>query len=265
MKIYYLYKITNTLNRKIYIGITSDPERRKRQHFNKTPVGTVSILKQAIVKYGSENFSFDVICVGEKDYILDLEVKAIKLYQTQNKEFGYNIKQGGETGQGYSLNFTKKDKAHYVSGFWFPNVRTALDKLNMDSSTFKRRRKEGNLGDTYHKGLKESWEGLKIYVGGFWWKDVFQASDKLLVSVEALKSRIKKGTLEQGYLIRQQSGLNNHMFGIDPSEHPSSKAVLVNGTHYTSIKEATLDTGISKYLIHKYIKENKSGFSYLTY
>lgn len=265
MKIYYLYKITNKLTKKIYIGITSNPERRKRQHFNKTPVGTVSILKQAIVKYGSENFLFELICIGEKDYILDLEVKAIKLYQTQDKNFGYNIKQGGQSGQGYKLNYTTKDKPQYVSGFWFPNVRTALSKLDIDASTFKRRRKEGKLGDTFHEGLKQTWGGLRVYVGGFWWQDVFQASAKLLVSVEALKSRIKKGTLEQAYLVREQSGAKNHMFAIDPSEHPSSKSVLVNGVEYRSIKQATLDTGISKYLIHKYIRENKSGFSYLTY
>ena len=52
-----IYKITNTLNNKIYVGQTKYPiEKRFLQHSKSlTPLG------RAIQQYGIENFTFEVI------------------------------------------------------------------------------------------------------------------------------------------------------------------------------------------------------------
>ena len=258
MKLHYLYKITNTVNGKMYIGITSRPNQRFKQHME----GKSSLLlKSAVAKYGVDAFVFEVLVIGGKDYIADLERKAISLYETQKRDKGYNIKPGGEVGlAGYSLKVTAKDKWQYASGFWFPNPRTAFTSLGIDSSTFKRRRKEGTLGDIVLSNLKGTWEGARIYVAGFWWGSVFEASENLQVSKEALKQRIKKGTLEQGYVVREQSGSNNHMFGISADKHPSSKRISVDGVIYSTIKEASGSTGISKYILTKRVKVGDNAF-----
>lgn len=98
---YYLYKITNKLNGKSYIGITNNSDKRFRQHcclsIAKAKKSPISL---SIQKYGKENFKFDVICMGSKDYILDLEVKSIKEYNTQVPN-GYNISSGGEINSGW--------------------------------------------------------------------------------------------------------------------------------------------------------------------
>ena len=62
MSAYYLYKITNTLNSKVYVGITKNPVKRKAQHFkNRKSHKTISLIKQAIDKYGEDNFSFEIL------------------------------------------------------------------------------------------------------------------------------------------------------------------------------------------------------------
>lgn len=261
MKSCFLYKITNTINSKMYIGITQNPDKRMRAHFYKEVKGTVSYIKRAIAKWGVENFTFELLCEGSRDYIADLEVKAIKLYKTRGKG-GYNIKPGGEKGAGYNMHYTNRDKFHYVSGFWFPNVRTALRSIGIDKSTFTRRRKNGDLGDIVHEGLKQNWAVQKVYVAGFWWPDIFIAMRSLNKTQSALISRIKKGTLEQGSYVREQNGENNHMFGISPKDHPSSKAVVIESILYTSIKEATEATGFSKFIITTRIKEGHPNFAY---
>ena len=55
----YLYKITNLINGKGYIGITNDHKKRWANHkCNNNP--TMAIAK-AIKKYGIENFKFVVL------------------------------------------------------------------------------------------------------------------------------------------------------------------------------------------------------------
>lgn len=262
MKSCFLYKITNNLNGKMYIGITQNPKRRLQYHLNGSEWGTaISYLKRAVNKYGAENFTAEIICEGSRDYIADLEVKAIELYETRGKG-GYNIKPGGETGPGYSIYKTIRDNPYFVSGFWFPNIRTALKALRIDKSTFQRRRRAGNLGDIVHQGLQRNWASEKTYVAGFWWPNIFIAAKALGRSPEAIKATIKKGNLEQGAYVREQDGDKNHMFGIDPKDHPSSTPMIINGILYNSLKEACIGTGLSKYLIRKQIKNGHPNFAY---
>ena len=53
-----VYSVRNTINNKIYIGQSIDVERRWSQH--KYGKGNL-ILKNAILKYGLENFEFKIL------------------------------------------------------------------------------------------------------------------------------------------------------------------------------------------------------------
>lgn len=87
---HYLYKITNMLSNKSYIGVTQDTTVRWKDHCRSTG----SCISSAINKYGVGNFSFQVLVVGPKDYIYELEEKAICIYGTRVPN-GYNIAVGG--------------------------------------------------------------------------------------------------------------------------------------------------------------------------
>lgn len=270
MKNCYLYKIVNQVNGKMYVGITSNPANRKQRHFSKTGHSAFSIIRVAMDKYGRENFSFEIICVGAKDYILDLEVKAISLYRTCEKKFGYNIKPGGQSGRGYSVNGTKRDVPTFVSGFWFPNRRSALKSLNMTVDVYKNRKRRGTLESITQTYQVKSNKGVirliqtPRYVAGFWFPSFKVASEVLNQSYSGIVARVEKGFVEQSYprQLRNQIAENNHMFGIDPKDHPSSIAVIINNIKYDSIKQATEATGFSKYIINTRIKENHPDFRY---
>ena len=72
MKVY-IYKITNLINNKIYIGQTINIEERWRHHreipYRKNSKEKNRQLYRAIKKYGLDNFKFEVI-----DEIEDLEI-----------------------------------------------------------------------------------------------------------------------------------------------------------------------------------------------
>lgn len=86
-----IYKITNLVNNKIYIGkdTTSDPN-----YF-----GSGLIIRKAIKKYGLENFIKEVIDETE-DYkeLSKKEISWIKKLNSTNKKIGYNISTGGDGG-----------------------------------------------------------------------------------------------------------------------------------------------------------------------
>ena len=89
-----IYKITNTINGKCYIGQTTDPKRRFQEHKAKG-YGTDEnkILYYAFDKYGIENFTFEVIESDIENYN-EREKYWIRYYDSF--ENGYNMTPGGE-------------------------------------------------------------------------------------------------------------------------------------------------------------------------
>ena len=90
---YSLYKITNLLNNKNYIGVTNrDPKGRFAEHKKSS---SKSFIGKAIQSDGIDNFSFEILLTGIKDKnISDLECEYIKKYNSLLPN-GYNADLGG--------------------------------------------------------------------------------------------------------------------------------------------------------------------------
>ena len=91
----YIYKITNKINGKSYIGQTTDYQRRFREHRNKGYGEEPNKpLYNAFDKYGIDNFDFEVIEDLTENYN-EREKYWIQYYNTLLPN-GYNIEPGGE-------------------------------------------------------------------------------------------------------------------------------------------------------------------------
>lgn len=110
----HLYKITNTMNDMVYIGVTKNPNARMNAHAC-LKIPTKSIIKNAIKKYGRDKFTLQVLVTSTQEYCYELERKAIEAYNTL-KPNGYNICTGGRGATGIfgELNgmYGKKGEAH---------------------------------------------------------------------------------------------------------------------------------------------------------
>ena len=109
---YYIYRFTNLINNKVYIGMTSCVERRYDAHI-KIANGTCNkqLIHKAIHKYGIINFKFEILSKHYKfKNCCDEEIKQIKKHNSTATNFGYNIMHGG-SGSNISIHrkFLKED------------------------------------------------------------------------------------------------------------------------------------------------------------
>ncbi len=92
----YIYRITNIINGKAYIGETKqkDVQSRWKEHIRSiTTLNGATALICAFKKYGIDNFKFEVLIICFDEDHLSYEVEYIKKYNTL-KPHGYNISNG---------------------------------------------------------------------------------------------------------------------------------------------------------------------------
>jgi group I intron endonuclease len=137
----FIYKITNNLNKKFYIGFTSqeNPKWRFHQHLStaRSKKKNNQPIIRAIRKYGEENFSFEIILKGDKNFLLITEEP--RLIKELKPE--YNATLGGEGIIGYK--HTEKTK----------KIISNLHNGRKESEDHKKWRS---------KKLKEGWENVPV-------------------------------------------------------------------------------------------------------
>jgi group I intron endonuclease len=145
MQTQYIYKITNMLNDKIYIGQSIDKKGRWKQHkYSAKRDEPVQYIHHAMKKYGVENFKFEVIDFAFNQWQADcLEINYIQQYNATDKQFGFNIETGG-----HHAPMTKETIAKIKQ--WYVDHPEYVAKLSekMTGNTF-------SLGTTHSQEYKD--------------------------------------------------------------------------------------------------------------
>ena len=110
MEMMYIYKTTNLIDGKIYIG-----QKSKKLNDNEY-YGSGILIKQAINKYGKENFKKEIIEYCENKKELDLKEQYwIKKLKTRDLKIGYNIQCGGLGGDTLSTHPKRNEIIQKIS------------------------------------------------------------------------------------------------------------------------------------------------------
>lgn len=95
----FIYQILNTVNNKRYIGqsIQRDKQRLwEHKTYLKNGTHQNRHLQRAWNKYGSDKFEFSILCIAKTlSELNELEEDYISKFNTLHREFGYNIRGGG--------------------------------------------------------------------------------------------------------------------------------------------------------------------------
>lgn len=209
-----IYKVTNLVNGKLYIGLTTQTlrERRYGHMFNaRNPHkgDGDAYFYNAIRKYGEHNFKWEVIEIAPNfdreeevmDYLNEREVYWIALYDSYNN--GYNLTKGGGGKVGFTFNHTEETK---------------------------RKISESNMGRIMSKESRERISKSRIgrFKGDenpFFGK---RHSEKVKAKISSSKKGISVHTEESKKKIsKAMSGENHHSFG--------------KGTRHRAIVQLTLE------------------------
>lgn len=169
---HYLYRITNQLDGKVYIGQAINPKRRWTDHkWNAKQLNAVQYVSRAMGKHGISNFVFEVIatCKTQED-ANETESILIEQYCSRDKEFGYNIKPGGNNSPHAESTKEKirqatiqqiAEKGHPAAGrIVSEETRQLIRKIRLENpveytSEVRQRMSEAHIGTKDTKETKE--------------------------------------------------------------------------------------------------------------
>ena len=114
-----VYKITNILNNKVYVGSAFNFKERKKRHIRdlKNNRHHSQRLQNSWNKHGETNFVFEILCQSNKKQLLEDEQRFINHYCSFEDKSGYNIcPTAGNTAGRLMTQETKTKISNSVSG-----------------------------------------------------------------------------------------------------------------------------------------------------
>lgn len=264
-----IYKLTNMINNKVYIGQTTvRVERRWAEHFK--PTSGLLYLSKAIVKYGKDNFLKEVIEYIEADSKKELvdilnnrECFYISFYDSNNNSKGYNLTSGGN--QSPMTDEIKKKISLTKIGDKNPNYGKTPSKESIEKM-LETKRNNGPYVVSYESKIKKSIQKMGINNPNYGKK--YSLEERRIMSenqkkrnfkhTEESKSKMSK-LMKESFTPEKRKkysdskkGENNNFYGKSGSLSPVSKSVIqytkdsefVN--EYVSATEAGIITGISQ-------------------
>ena len=268
-----IYKITNSVNGKVYIGQTvkSAKERfREHKYFATRPdFRHCKYLHNAIAKYGAENFTLEVVEECPKELLDEREIYWIDKYDSYNN--GYNLTIGG--GGNQQAWDTATIQKHWDEGM---SITDIANKIGRDRECVGRELKRLGISPSEIKKrcsqvLKEK-NRQKIYQydlnGNFIceFASIYDAEEILGISRHSIRNASNGShPVSGGYQWRRYKADN---IGKAIRHHICNRQSVYcveTDTVYRSINEASRTLGIEHHIISKYLrgerKDNKWHFT----
>jgi group I intron endonuclease len=206
----YIYKLTNTINGKSYIGQTIDPPYKRWCKYKNMHCSAQPKLYRALKKYGSDSFIYETIdtTAPNQTELDNLENKYI--IQFDSIKNGYNCKTGGGNGKHSEETKQKMSKSHtgikHTSESKQKMSRIQLDLWGRPNSPKRHNALKGTrLSTDTKQKLSNALRGENHPMFG-------------KAHSEATKQKMSD----------VQSGSKNHMFGKSPSIESRQKMSLAH-------------------------------------
>ena len=265
-----IYKLTNQINNKIYIGQTyRSVEERWREHQSHDNTGYTP-LSRAIAKYGWNNFTKEIIDTAiSQEEANEKETYWIEYYHCSiaayGKESGYNVTTGGDGHCRISQIEQDEIEKLWKNG---KNINQICTMLQRDKSTIRRvlRNKGISIEETT---ARINYKPHTIYV--------FNLNGKLLNVFPSLLDTINfyniNKSLIQGVLYHNHASTHKMIFLYEEdlnkldehlkrnkSQHKGKIRLtnLLTGeiTIYNTMREAQENNNIDRHTIRRYINQN---------
>lgn len=221
----FVYVTTNNINNKKYVGICALHRPNHR-----TYLGSGKYLKKAIKKYGSSNFSREIVkyCLTQED-LIQAEIDMIKGNNCVKDSNWYNVSTGGKA----SLGFTgKKHKPETIAKM------KANYKRPMTEETIARFQENGKIRSKNLTNFRKNNPQIcckPFYLDGTKYLSTVECSKILNISVSSVSKYVKSPN--------------------------TVKPIVIDNIRYISIAQAINRLQITKSEIFKMIEANTAYYS----
>jgi group I intron endonuclease len=240
----YIYRILNKISKKCYIGETKckDVSRRWNQHKQTIEINKgCPALRDAVKKYGIDNFEFSVLIICFDDERFKHEIEYIKKYNSVVPN-GYNLTNGGEGG-----GFQGKTHTEEVKN----GIKNKLKQKYIDNPELKKQMSERNkiimsnpqVRENIKNGILNSEKMKKVI------EDKRTGNYKQIKHTEERKNQISE-SLKKYYASNVKNELNNKI-GTKIKQYDMNNNLL---NEYTSISDASRKTSVQRKLISLYLR-----------
>ena len=250
----YIYRILNKVTKKCYIGETKckDVSRRWNQHKQTIEINKgCPALRDAVKKYGIDNFEFSVLIICFDDERFKYEIEYIKKYNSVAPN-GYNLTNGGEGGGFQGKTHTEevkngiknKLKQKYIDNPEMKEQLSERNKIVMSNPEVREKIKNGILNS-------EKWK--KVI------EDMRSGNHRNSKHTEEVKNKIseslKKYHASNVTIIKNINVEGNNKLGTKIKQYDMNNNLL---NEYTSISDASRKTSIQRKLISLYLRGKTS-------
>ena len=181
-----IYKITTTNNNKIYIGQSTNVEKRWKYHLKKFSENKHNnpYMQNVFNKYGEKVFKFEIIEECKLEELNDREQYWIECFGGVNSKDNYNVRMGGNGG-GLLSEETKKKISATLKGheFWGPFHYSEEQKKAISERMTGRK-----ISESHRKNISE---GIKRYFANLSPEERKRITDK---RIEACRKNWNKAT-----------------------------------------------------------------------
>lgn len=212
-----IYKATNKVNGKIYIGRTVKTLGERRYNHEKATDDTH--FHQALRKYGVDNFDWEVI--HETDY--DNEQEYIEKYNSLDRNIGYNTATGGIGGDTISNN----PKIQEVKSNMSKSSKEVWSRIEHREKMTRIRKEFGNTEEFKEKVSKNS-------------KKMWENEEKRKTHSSYMTERWKDPVFREKQVeIRRKNmgGMKNHMAKITKIIDNNGKEYICEGNLFEFCKK----------------------------
>lgn len=131
-----IYLIKCDVENKVYIGQSKNIRKRCVEHLSRLRLKKHpnSYLQEAFNKCGENSFKFEVLYelkdeIFDRDKLYELEIKYISLYDSTNRDKGYNIESGGISSSRFAKETCKKISESHKGKKMSNEVKEKLSKI----------------------------------------------------------------------------------------------------------------------------------------
>ena len=141
-----IYKITNILNGKSYIGQTRMTLKlRMQHHYSQANIPSIGGIDGAIRKYGKENFLVEILEECDVDQLDERERYYVSQFDTYNN--GYNLTIGGQDGFAFVKTFNKNEVIECLNQY--KTIKETAKALGCCEKTLSQYMREENIPKVY--------------------------------------------------------------------------------------------------------------------